>query len=303
MPIRLTNYSRTYRNHLPFGHYDLIIVSLVHQGPEMVEYMANNLAKYVKGNFLWIVHYNNEQYIDENTLPAWVWLVRDTIQTARPSRLLLMAINQALKFSLVNVSSTNVMTLSSGSAFFREFIVPTTSKVSLISHEVKIDPNKCYAHIQEIDVSHLGKCAEYLKSVGSFGWQYGFGGDSDIVFHKLVKNRQFKYLRGAQWSGQIWPYDVARMLVEDLSDLDSSNLHLELKYATEELYLSTYAYNYAICNGLPIDFLEVIIDWNSGYEVKSMGYIEKLRGGYSDGSAVCKLSDNISDIVREYLLI
>ena len=297
MPIEVTNYKRTYRSHLPFGHYDLVIVSLVHQGPEMVHYMANNLAKYVKGNFLWVVHYNNERHIDENTMPPWAWLVRDSIKTGRQTRLLLMAINQALKFALVNVSCINLMTLSSGSALFRDFTVPKQQKVALISHEVNIDPNKCYAHIEQIDVKHMGKCTEYLESVGSFGWQYKFGGDSDLEFHKLVRSRGVRYLRGCQWSGQIWPYEVARMLIEDLSELDESNMHNELKYACEELYVSTYAYNYAIDNELKLELLEVIIDWTSGYEVKDVKYIRSLMN-YKYGSGVCKLSDDLKDVVR-----
>jgi hypothetical protein len=266
----------------------------------MVKYMAKNLAKYVKGNFLWVVHYNNEQHIDETKLPPWVWLVRDSIKTCRQTRLLLMAINQALKFALVNVSCINLMTLSSGSALFRDFIVPKQQKCALISHEVNIDPNKCYAHIEQIDVKHIGKCTEYLESVGSFGWQYKFGGDSDLEFHKLVRSRGFRYLRGCQWSGQIWPYEVGRMLVEDLSELDDSPLHDNKKYACEELYISTYAYNYGIDNELGLDLVEVIIDWSSGYEVKEVNYINHLKS-YKSGSGVCKLSDNLIDAVRVLL--
>ena len=114
MPIEYTKIIHTYRNTLPFGYYDLIIISLVHQGADILKYMANNISKYVKGNFIWIVHYNNEEHIDETTLPPWAWLVRDTIKTSSiSSRLLLMAINQILKFALVNVTSKNIMTLSS----------------------------------------------------------------------------------------------------------------------------------------------------------------------------------------------
>ena len=300
MPIELTGFKNAYRNHLPFGHYDLIIISLVHQGPDVVHYMANNIAKYVKGNFLWVVHYNNEQHIDENTLPQWAWLVRDTIKTSRPSRLLLQGINQALKFALVNTTCINIMTLSSGSAFFREFAVPKQQKAALISHEVIMEPGKNYAHIEEIDVKYLGHCAKYLESVGSFGWQYKFGGDSDIEFHDLVKRRGFKWLRGCQWSGQIWPYEVGKMLLEDLSSLDNSEYHKKQEWACEELYLSTYAYNYAKTNNIEISLVEVVIDWNRGYEVSRKSRIEELIN-YGYGSGVCKLSDNMKDEVRLYL--
>ena len=49
--MEFTGYKQTYRNYLPIGHYDLIIISLVHQGPEMVYYMVENIKKYVKGSF------------------------------------------------------------------------------------------------------------------------------------------------------------------------------------------------------------------------------------------------------------
>ena len=304
MPIELTNIRQTYRDQLPSGHYDMIIISLVHQGPEMLYYMAENIKKYVKGRFLWVVHYNNEQHIDENTLPPWAWIVRDTIKTKHSTRLLLMAINQALKFAIANVTSINIMAISSGSAFFRDFIVPTCKKISLISHEVKLDsPGKNYAHIEEIDVCHMGKCTQYLESVGSFGWQYKHGGDSDIEFHTFVKNREFKYLRGCQWPGQIWPYEVGKMLVTDIRELDNSNLHEILRYAPEELYFSTYAYNYAKTNNIAIDFVEVITNWNNGYEIQNVHYIDILRRSYEGGSAVSKLSDNIHNPVRQFLLL
>jgi hypothetical protein len=302
MPIEIIKNNNIYRNELPFGHYDLIIISLVHQGPEMVYYMAENIKKYVKGKFLWVAHYNNSIKIDENTLPEWAWLVRDTIKTERSTRLLTMAINQALKFILVNVTSTNIMTLSSGSAFFREFIVPTEQKVALISHELKKSPSKNYAHIQEIDISHLGNCTKYLESVGSFGWQYKFGGDKDVEFHKLIKNRGFKYIRGCQWPGQIWPYEVGKNLLDDLTELEGLNDYKDAQYACEEIYLSTYAYNYARENNMSIDYVEVIIDWESGYEVRDLNYVQMLRNAYEGGSAVCKLSDNISDIVRVFII-
>jgi hypothetical protein len=302
MPIEIIKNNNIYRNQLPFGHYDLIIISLVHQGPEMVYYMAKNIKKYVKGKFLWVAHYNNSIQIDENTLPEWAWLVRDTIKTERSTRLLTMAINQALKFILVNVSSTNIMTLSSGSAFFREFVVPTEQKVSLISHELKKSPLKNYAHIQEIEISHLGNCTKYLESVGSFGWQYKFGGDKDLEFHKLIKNRGFKYIRGCQWPGQIWPYEVGKNLLDDLTELEGLNDYKDAEYACEEIYLSTYAYNYAKENNMSIDYVEVIIDWESGYEVRDYNYVQMLRKTYEGGTAVCKLSDNILDNVRVFII-
>jgi hypothetical protein len=302
MPIELTRFNRKYRPYLPTGHYDLIIVSLVHQGPEMVYYMANNLSKYVKGKFLWVVHYNGQQYIDENTLPSWAWIVRDSIKTERATRLLMMGINQALKFAIANVTSINIMTLSSGSALFRDLIVPKEKIVKIISHEVNFDsPGKKYYHVEEIDIKYIGKCKEYLESLEWFGWQYKYGGDKDLEFHNMVQKRNFKYLRGGQWSGQVWPYEVGKILVEDISELENSELHKSNAYACEEIYMSTYAHNYAKENGIEIGFSEVIINWNSGYEVRSVEYINSLRTTYKYGSGVCKVSEDLSDPVRRYI--
>jgi hypothetical protein len=298
MPIQHISNNNIYRNTLPSGHYDMIIVSLVHQGPEMVYYMAMNIKKYVKGNCIWVVHYNHPNKVDETLLPEWAWLVRDTIHTQVYTRLISMAVNQALKFALSHVTCTNIMTLSSGSAFFRNFVLPTHKKIALNSHEYQLTPDKKIFHTEEIDISHIGKCAKYLETVGSGGWQYT-GCDVDIEFHKLIQNRNFKYFRGCQWSGQIWPYEVGKELVEDLSTLEDK---IGVHYACEEIYLSTYAYNYAKTNNINIDYVEVIIDWGNEYKISTINYIQILRKYYRDGTAVCRLSDSSNDEIRQYLI-
>jgi hypothetical protein len=259
--------------------------------------MAMNIKKYVKGKFIWVAHYNHPTKVDETLLPEWAWLVRDTIKTQTYTRLLSMAVNQALKFALDNVTSTNIMTLSSGSAFFRDFILPTYKKIALNSHEYQLTPNNKLLHIEEIDINNIGKCVKYLASVGSGGWQYT-GCDEDVEFHKLIQNRKFKYFRGCQWSGQIWPYEVGKELVEDLSTLKDK---IVVRYACEEIYLSTYAYNYAKINNINIDYVEVIIDWGTEYKIPNINYIQILRKYYRDGTAVCRLSDS-NDEIRQYLL-
>jgi len=91
------------------------------------------------------------------------------------------------------------------------------------------------------------------------------------------------------------------MLVEDLSEIEESEYNSTLKYAAEEIYLSTYAYNYAIKNKLNLDFVEVIIEWNEKYNITDIRYIDYLRSSLYEGSCVCKVSDNLSDPVRVYL--
>lgn len=307
MPLEYSSNKNTYRNTLPQGHYDLIIVSLVHQPPEMLFCMAKNIEKYVKGSFLWIVHYNNSEHIDENALPPWAWLVRNTLVTIRFTSLLGYAVCKTLEFLVDNVTCTNVMTLSSGSAFFREYQVPKIPKVQIISHESFFEPSKLFEHTEPIPIEHLGKCVQYLNKKGSGGWQYATGCDKDIRFHEYLKKRNFTHIRGGQWSGQVWPFDVAKMLVEDSMSM-ANDISLEesqyIIYAFEEILLATYAHNYAVQRGIPIEEGEVIINWAFYYDIKDIKYIEMLRDIFKrkNGHAACKLSDNVYDTVRQSLL-
>jgi len=291
-----------YRNSVPTGKYDLLIVSLIHQDANMVRYIINNIEKYVKGSFIWIAHYNGAEPIDENTLPEWAWLVRNTHATSPWRRTISFGIIKALTFAIENeVKFTNALVLSSGSAFYREFQVPTVPKVCLDSHETLLNPSAKLNHVEEIDIVHIGKCADYLKSVGSMGWQYEYGGDSDVEFHKLILNRGFKFMKGNQFSGQMWPYEVALMLESDIKTLYGSES--PKYYVTEEIFFSTYAYNYAKIHNIQIDLSIVIIDWEKYYNISSLEYIDSLRNNSKLTSyAACKLSDNVlSDPVRRYI--
>ena len=199
---------------------------------------------------------------------------------------------------------TNVLTLSSGSAFYREFQVPTVPMVRLDIYERLLDATCELRHVEAIDIAHVGKCAEYLKSIGSIGWQYEYGGDSDTEFHKLVLARGFKYMRGNQFSGQIWPYELAVILEKDIKTLYNSPV--TTYYVTEEIYFSTYAYNYAMMNNMLVGSSVVMIDWAKGYAVNTVDRIISLRedprfNGLFGPYAACKLSDNILDSVRVFI--
>jgi len=298
--------SNIYRETLPSGTTDLVIVSLVHQSPDMIFYMAKNIEKYVKGSFIWIAHYNNKEPIDENKLPPWAWLVRDTVMTEPYARLKTFGVMKAVDFAVANLSHfTNVMTLSSGSAFFRTFEVPKKPIVCLESHEKKFNPNAKLTHTEEIGIEHAGSCCLYLQSHKdfTFKWQYP-GCDCDLEFHTLIKNRHFRYFKGAQWSGQVWPYEVAVMLSADIGSLYNSESTSQRPYfSAEEIYLSTYAYNYAKEHNMEICLTEVIINWAHGYYVPNLDIIHYYRHSYiKSGHAVCKLSDDVhNDPIRKYL--
>jgi len=256
-----------YRNTSPSGNYDLLIISLVHQSAGMLYYMAENIKKYVEGKIIWIVHYNNADPIDENKLPDWVWIVRDIQSTDRCSFSLLFAIQTTLDFAIKNgVKFTNVLTLSSGSAFFRTFKTPIHETISLTSHNRKFNPNANLMHEEPIDIQYAGRCGQHLINSGSSSWQYDMntsGADKDEFLQSFMKKRNFTKFLGAQWSGQIWPYTVAQMLAEDIGFIRKNIVTNPSKniYACEEIYLSTYAYNYALRNNLQVGHVEVIIDW------------------------------------------
>jgi hypothetical protein len=111
-------------------------------------------------------------------------------------------------------------------------------------------------------------------------------------------------MRGNQFSGQIWPYEVAVMLEKDIKTLYNSPV--TTYYVTEEIYFSTYAYNYAVMNNIPVGSSVVMINWLKGYTVDTVDRIVSLRedprfNGAYGAYAACKLSDNLLDPVRMFL--
>jgi hypothetical protein len=92
------------------------------------------------------------------------------------------------------------------------------------------------------------------------------------------------------------------MLAEDIATLYDSPNTPYLDYVCEEIYLSTYAYNYAKEHSIPIEHSEVIIDWQTNYNIPNPQYIDYLRKNpIFKGHAVCKLSDNTRDPIRKYI--
>jgi len=297
MPISYTNIHQTYRRYLPSGHYECVIVSLVHQKADMVYYMAKNIEKYVKGNFIWIVHYNNSDPIDENKLPPWVWLVRATIQTMHGTRLLAHGVAKCLEFAVHNVTFTNVLCLSSGSAFYRDFIIPVIPKICIQTHETVFDRDLQMHHHSAIPIGWLGCATDYLAEKGRPPWQYN-NFDKDSEAHGLIVRRKFTHTRGCQLSGQMWPYEVAVQLVEDMRKLEYMPVR---NYCPEEIYFSTYASNFAERNGLPIERCEVIINWNNHYSIDDIEYVKRMESYGEKGSALCKVNEDLSSAVRVYI--
>lgn len=294
--IELKN-NNNHREYLPSGEYDMAIVSLVHQDGNMLRWMARNIEKYVKGKVIWIAHYNGKEPFDERELPDWAWISRRTVDTFSgfaPS--LAHGIASALEFATSHVSFINCMTLSSGSVFIKEYSPPKNEVVCLKMYEQIVNPNKNYKHAEEIHIKHASRCVEYLTSIGGMGWQYG-GCDKDIEFHSAIKSRGFEHMRGCQWSGQIWPMDVAKMIAEDIPKIKYPN---NSNYSAEEIYLSTYGNAYARKKSMEIGFCEVMIDWNRNYTVNDVEYVKKLAKEFPH-SAICKVPTDTNHPVRRFL--
>lgn len=295
-----------YRQGLPKGNVDIVIVSLVHQGSDMIKYMVRNIQKYVEGKYMLFIHYNGREDINENELPEWVWLNREPLLTDRCSRTMVVATCDTLKFALDNLTFTNVLILSSGSAFYRTYIPPTQPYVGIITHETILYPNSNFLHISPISTEHAGKVSEYLTKNGGARWQYE-NSDKDVEFLNFVKERNFKWFKGCQFTGQVWPREVGEQIVSDILTLKSNvsgilsiknNPHRD--YAYEEIYFSTYAYNYALEKQIAVSMCEVITDWHQ-YDINDPQYIIKMRNYKEIGHALCKLPDNIKSITRQFL--
>lgn len=298
MPIEYLKRHNRYRNFVPRGHYDLVIVSLVHQPSDILFSMMRNIERFVKGNFLWVVHYNNEDPVDETTLPPWMWLVRHPIWTDRSSRTLAHAVTKCLSFALETVSFTNVLTFSSGSMFFREFEVPVRPQVCFLTHTRIFEEVKEPNHESPIPIETIRFTAECLKAMGIPPWQYGLGFDQDTGFHHCVRERKFTHVRGSQWSGQLWPHTVAVWLVEDLRLLETLP---DAKYTCEEIYLATYASNYAERYHMQVGFCVVAIHWGQYYNIEDPLYVELMKEGYHYGYAICRINDSMDHPVRQLL--
>jgi hypothetical protein len=99
------------------------------------------------------------------------------------------------------------------------------------------------------------------------------------------------------------PYVPAVQFAEDMLSVPLNGP----PYAAEEVLLSTYAYNYAIRNFIPIWHSEAIIQWGPRYVVEDYAPIEKYRKVCDIfpgmGHIVCKLPDDLTHRVRVFLTI
>jgi len=305
-----------YRNNLPSGYYDMVIISLVHQGREMVEYMAKNLSLYIQGKFLFVVHYNSIESLDETTLPPWCWIVRDPIETKHTNITLALAANRCLAFALANVKFTNCTTISSGCVFFRDYVCPKEPKICGLFHYYLFPQQRdSHVHTYPIPSIALGNMEGYFKNIltqpqkrapwdrSGFienGWIYPEF-DKHIELHEAFRRRNIKYVKGCQFSGQVFPYEVAQAVCADLQAIHTPEQTGKYNYSLEEIIFSTYAYDYSIRKGMIVDYTTVAIDWDNIYEINYLEQISLLLKNNKHAYAACKVPYEMNHPVRKYL--
>ena len=282
---------------------DLVIVSLVHQGPEMVYWMAKNIQKYVTGNFVWVVHYNGAEPLDTNKLPSWAWSVPSPIVTYGYTPRIARAVAMCIDYARSRTQFTNVLTMSSGSAFFRPYTVPNEERVQFATYDPLFHPNGLRYHNEPISVSELGRCGPYIEALGHpQKWQFeGFDAHSEI--HERIRARGFEWIVGTQWSGQLIPYTPAIQFADDMLSTPLNGP----PYAAEEILMSTYSYNYALRKPLPLWHSEAIIQWGPRYMITEYTRVETYRNLCTVfpgmGHLVCKVPDDLTHPVRVFLTV
>lgn len=298
MDYIIQNNIHTYRNSIPLLEVPIVIVALVHQGKDMLDYIIKNIDKFVVGHKLLVIHINIKEPIDENTLPEWVWIVRTLIETDKESRKQANAVVECLKFSVEHFKFINILHYSAGSVFIKKFTPPSDEIVRQLNNESYINPDKKALHEEPVHISKKGGIAKYLTTHNHFPWQYK-GCDKDLEFHSLIENRNFSFFKGCAWPGQMYPYNAAKMMVEDLPKLYNKP---NGDYICPEVYFSTYAFNYALQNNIKLDIAILLTNWDKYYNIEHIEYIEHiLQYNFKDIYMVSKVPDNIHHPVRTFI--
>jgi hypothetical protein len=274
---------------------DLLIVSLIHQGRDMLDYMIQNVDKFVDGSKLFIVHLNINEQVNENELPDWVWIARNTVNTDRYNRSILNAVNECLLFAFEHFTFKNMLSFSSGSVFIRTFTVPIHEVVHVMNTEYLINPETKSLHNEPIHISKKGEVAAFLKRHGHFPWQYE-GCDKDTKWHTLIENRGFQFFKGCSWSGQLIPYNACKMMSDDLITLRNEP---EYDYCCEEIFISTYGFNYALQNNIQPQKSILLTNWDHYYNIEHIEYVNAILNSHLNNIVmICKVPDNINHPVR-----
>jgi len=283
----------------------------------MVNYMVTNLSRYIRGKFLFIIHYNSEEPVDEEGLPEWCWIVRDPIITKHTNISLTLGLNRCIKFALQNIKFVNCMLISSGCVFIKEYLCQSEAKVCGTCHYYAFPHQRdAQIHMYPIPTIALGNIEGYFKNVLvtpnrrapwdrtsmiDGGWIYPeFDKHSEL--HALFQKRNIKYVKGCQLSGQVFPYDVARAVNEDLEVIYTDEQINKYNYSLEEIIFSSYSYDYSIRKGIVNDYTTVSIDWDNFYNITRFEEIYKVQRDIKDAYAVCKVPYDMNHPMRVFLM-
>jgi len=133
------------------------------------------------------------------------------------------------------------------------------------------------------------------------GWIYPeFDKHSEL--HALFQKRNIKYVKGCQLSGQVFPYDVARAVNEDLEVIYTDEQINKYNYSLEEIIFSSYSYDYSIRKGIVNDYTTVSIDWDNFYNITRFEEIYKVQRDIKDAYAVCKVPYDMNHPMRVFLM-
>lgn len=279
---------------------DVVVVMCIHQGKDMVDWQIKNLQKFLKCNWILVLHYNNNdptECIDEKLLPRNVFLTREVIESQRYTSLLLLAFVKCMKFAITHIKSTKIIMLSSGSAFAREVHMKDIPYAAFGGYQLKIDPHIVVSSKGEpFAVSQLGRICSLIDDKSKL-WLYPQI-DEDRFLKESCLKRGFTVVKPSQCTGSVIPMQVAEWLVEDFDRIPQV-----IRYACEEVWTSTYVYNWALQNNIeiPLPLCMILIDWRNEYEVKTThSMIKKIKENEAYG--ICKLPDDVNHILRKILV-
>lgn len=306
-----------YRSYLPTGNYDMVICTLIHQGPDMVNYMVKNISRYIRGKFLFIIHYNSEELVDEEGLPEWCWIVRDPIVTKHTNISLTLGLNRCIKFALQNIKFVNCMLISSGCVFIKEYLCPSERKICGICHHYAYPEQRdTQLHMYPVPTIALGNIEGYFKNVlvtpnrrapwdwkdmVNNGWIYPEF-DKHTEMHELFRKRNIKYVKGSQFPGLVFPYEVARAVNEDLEVIHTDEQIAKYNYSLDEIIFSSYSYDYSIRKGIVNDYTTVAIDWDNFYNVTQFQEVYKVQRDNKHAYAVSKVPYDMNHPMRVFLM-
>jgi hypothetical protein len=209
------------------------------------------------------------------------------------------------------------MLISSGCVFIKKYLCPIEPKVCGTCHYYEFPHQRdAQLHRYPIPTIALGNIEGYYKNIlvtpnrraawdwsdmVNNGWIYpAFDKHSEL--HTILRKRNIKYIKGCQLSGQVFPYEVARAVNEDLELIHTDEQISKYNYSLEEIIFSTYSYDYSIRKGMVNEYTPVAIDWDNGYNVISFEKVYKVQRDNKHAYALCKVPYDMNHPMRLFLM-